>query len=109
MVGIPAASDILLRTRRTKPQVECTPEERRTNLHGAFSVKHCPPSFKGDRPLRQPRGSNGTPHHVNPIAGKTILLIDDVATTCSTVQECSRTLMESGAAQVYVLCLAFGA
>ena len=40
------------------------------------------------------------------IEGESILLIDDVFTTGSTVSACSRLLMDRGAAQVLVLTLA---
>lgn len=40
------------------------------------------------------------------IAGKRILLIDDIITTGSTLSECSKVLMEAGAAQVVCVTLA---
>jgi predicted amidophosphoribosyltransferase len=40
--------------------------------------------------------------------GRTLLVIDDVFTTGSTVDECSRILLESGAEHVDVLTLARG-
>ena len=43
------------------------------------------------------------------VRGKIVLLVDDVATTCSTVHECSLALLSAGAFKVYVVCLAFGA
>ena len=42
------------------------------------------------------------------IAGKRILLIDDVVTTCSTLDECSRVLLAAGAAGVTCAALARG-
>ena len=41
------------------------------------------------------------------IAGKRVLLVDDVCTTGSTMGECARVLMAAGAAEVYGLALAF--
>jgi predicted amidophosphoribosyltransferase len=38
--------------------------------------------------------------------GKSVLLIDDVITTGSTINECARTIMEGGAADVYGLSIA---
>jgi len=42
------------------------------------------------------------------IAGKRILMIDDVVTTCSTLDECARVLISSGAAGVVCAALARG-
>jgi len=42
------------------------------------------------------------------IRGKYILLIDDVVTTCSTLEECSRVLLSAGAAGVNCAALARG-
>ena len=40
------------------------------------------------------------------VAGKSILLIDDVFTTGATVQECAKALLDAGAKRVDVLTLA---
>jgi len=71
--------DVLVRTRPTKTQTRLTETKRRENVRGAFAVK-------GDG-----------------VAGKKILLVDDVMTTGATVRECSRVLKESGAERVYSL------
>jgi len=42
------------------------------------------------------------------IAGKRVMLIDDVVTTCSTLDECSRVLLSAGAAGVMCAALARG-
>jgi len=42
------------------------------------------------------------------ITGKRVLLIDDVVTTCSTLDECSRVLLSAGAAGVICAALARG-
>jgi ComF family protein len=77
------ASDILIRTRPTEPQTNFNGTARRANLKNAFAVV---------KPLR--------------LAGKKILLVDDVFTTGTTVNECARVLKKSGAAEVMVLTLA---
>ncbi len=41
-----------------------------------------------------------------PLSGKRILLVDDIITTGSTLSECSRVLLEAGAAEVVCLTLA---
>ena len=73
----------LSRSRWTEPQTTLSRKERKKNIRGAFLVKH---------PER--------------IGGKKIVLVDDVYTTGSTVNECARVLMKAGAALVDVLTLA---
>ena len=84
-LGLPLLSDALVRVRPTRPQVGLTAAARRTNLRGAFIVK-------------QP----------DLVSGKTLLLIDDVVTTGSSLHECAATLNAAGAAAVYALTLAAG-
>ena len=86
MTGLPLYRDAVIRRRYTRPQVELSGDERRDNVRAAFRVT--------------------TPRDLK---GKTVLLVDDVATTCSTIHECSLAILEAGAYKVYVACLAFGA
>jgi len=74
---IPMRFDILARTRRTEPQVELSAAERRHNVKGAFSV-----------------------HKPDTIIGRRILLLDDVMTTGSTMDECAHELKKAGASTV---------
>ncbi len=67
----------------TAPQVGLGREERSANVRGAFAVR---------KPER--------------IAGRRILLVDDVYTTGSTLTECARTLLRAEADAVAVLTLA---
>ncbi len=69
----------LRRTRETQSQTGLTRHQRRANLRGAFAA------------LRP-----------EPIAGREILLVDDVYTTGTTASECARVLRRAGAAEVYV-------
>ena len=84
-LGLMLLPDALVRTRATRPQVGLTAEERRTNLAGAFAV-------------RRPEA----------VRGKTLLLIDDVVTTGSSLYECTIALKAYGAKAVYALTLAAG-
>lgn len=79
---LPAA---LVRTRATRQQVGLGAQARSDNVKGAFSV-----------PTSRQRQ----------IAGKSVLLIDDVYTTGATVKSATRALLKSGAARVYVLTFA---
>lgn len=73
----------LVKVINTSPQTSLEAAERHKNLKGAFEV---------------------IPDHR--IKGKTVLLIDDVYTTGSTLQECSLTLMKAGALEVRALTIA---
>ncbi len=75
----------LQRTRYTTTQTQLDREERMENLRGAFRVRH-----------------------TAEVTGRHLVLIDDVFTTGSTVDECSRVLREAGAASVRVLTVARG-
>jgi ComF family protein len=75
--------EFLTRNRCTRPQIGLGREQRINNIKGAFDLK---PS--------------------SPIEDKNILLIDDVYTTGSTVNECAQVLLSKGAARVDVLTLA---
>lgn len=68
LMGIPCV-DTLIKIKRTKPQHKLDAKTRRTNLKGAFKIK--------DK---------------TPIKGKSILIIDDIITTGSTLSECAKTL-----------------
>jgi ComF family protein len=82
-LSIPMLADGLTRTRPTEPQIELSAEDRRKNVKGAFAV---------NRPDR--------------IVGKRILLLDDVMTTGSTVNECAKVLIKAGAPSVVVATIA---
>lgn len=77
------STGILIRHRRTRQQTGLKKEERRANIRGAFSLRRAAA-----------------------IAGKRVLLVDDVFTTGATVEECSRVLLKAGAASVDVLTVA---
>ena len=78
---------MLCRTRETQMLRSLNPTERRMALKDAFAVT----------PAEQPR-----------LAGKTVLLVDDIYTTGATADACSQALLEGGAADVYLATLASG-
>ena len=80
--GAPLVGDCLIRIKDTKHQFELGRAERLSNLNGAFAIND-PQTVKGKR----------------------ILLIDDIYTTGSTIGECRRCLLESGAGPVNSLIL----
>lgn len=77
------APSALMRLRATESQAGLSPHERRLNIRGAFSVS-------------DPRL----------VAGRNILLVDDILTTGATAREAARTLIEAGAEAVWVATLA---
>jgi len=76
-------ADLLLRVRPTTPQTQLSGKERRANLGKAFALSG--------------RGS---------VAGKRVLLVDDVFTTGSTVHECGAVLRAGGATRIEVFTIA---
>jgi len=80
---LPMANGALRCVRRLKRQATLTPIERRKNVRGAFRVS------------RRAR-----------VAGRRVLLVDDVMTTGATAHEGSRALLEAGAAAVLIATLA---
>jgi ComF family protein len=76
-------SGVLERRRETQSQIGLTRHQRRENMRGAFAVT-------------KPEA----------IAGRGILLVDDVFTTGTTVSECARVLRRAGAAKVFVATVA---
>ena len=81
-LNLPVREDLLVRVRNPRPQVETqSQQERRSNVAGNFE-------------------------HRADATGLTALLIDDVATTGSTLSECSTALKSAGASRVHALTLA---
>jgi ComF family protein len=76
-------SHSLVRVRETGSQIGLSRHQRRENLRGAFAARN---------PTQ--------------IAGRNILLVDDVYTTGATASECARVLRRAGAARVWVATVA---
>lgn len=85
IAGRPIAMQALLRVKPTRPQVGLTRPQRAQNLQGAFRVP------QAARPL---------------LAGRNVLLVDDVTTSGATGNAASRVLLRAGAAKVDLLTFA---
>ncbi len=83
--SLPVVTDALIRTKHTSPQANLGRKERLKNMQGVFEI-------------RNPQE----------IAGKNILLVDDVYTTGATMEECARVLKKAGASRVFGAVVARG-
>ncbi len=84
-MNIPVYSKLLVRGRNTVPQKKLNFQERQNNLKKAFNISE------------------------NDVKLKTIIVIDDIYTTGSTIDEAARALKAAGAERVYYITLACGA
>jgi ComF family protein len=82
-LSISIAPDVMERRRETESQIGLTRNQRRENIRGAFAVT-------------EPQN----------LAGREVLLVDDVFTTGTTATECARVLLRAGAAKVWVATVA---
>ena len=85
ILGIPVEEDFLLRLKKTTPQKSLDPGERLRNLMRAFGTA-------GDAPDWMRR----------------VLLVDDIYTTGSTAEACTRVLLSSGVREVWVFVICVG-
>ncbi len=85
IAGVPVLHGGIKRVRATPQQVGLSKSERADNVQGAFRV---------------------VPEEKALIAGKRLVLIDDVLTSGATVDTCARALLRAGAAHVDVLVFA---
>ena len=75
-LSVPVLEGALVKVRKTEPQHKQSLSGRRSNVKGAFSADS------------------------NDLRGKSVLLVDDVATTFSTLNECTAALIAAGADRI---------
>ena len=83
ILSLPVVEECVIRVRNTRAQVGLDASERVRNVRGAFDV-----------------------HDVAAVVGRTVLLIDDVATTLSTVDACAEPIFGANARAIYAATLA---
>jgi ComF family protein len=83
--GVPVLHEALRRVRATPQQVGLDKTQRAVNVQGAFKV---------------------APERRAEIAGRRLILVDDVLTSGATLDTCARALLRAGAAHVDVLVFA---
>lgn len=76
-LSIPFSNSALERIRETESQVGLSAEKRKINIQGAFRARE---KF---------------------VKGKVILVLDDISTTGSTLNECAKALKKAGALKVF--------
>lgn len=81
---IPAAKNVVFRVRRTKPQKQLDDRGREQNLQGAFGIS---------RQWKAPAS---------------VLVVDDIYTTGSTIHKISKLLIRAGVEKVYFLTISIG-
>lgn len=84
LTGIPVYADLIGRVKKTAPMKELSAVQRQNNLKKAFKI------------LR------------NDVKLKTIIIVDDIYTTGSTIDAVSRVLKNAGVEKVYFVALAIG-
>lgn len=77
------SNDLVFRSRFTKPQVDLTANDRKINIQNAFEI-------------------------MRPVKNQKFLLVDDVITTGSTLNEIAKLLKNHGAVQVWAVTVAHG-
>ncbi len=82
MIGKPYLGNLVERIVDTRSQIDLSAQERRENVSGAFYANSM---F---------------------IKAKSVIIIDDVSTTGSTISECARALRKAGAREVHAITLA---
>jgi ComF family protein len=88
-LGLPVLSHLLVRNKKTLPQKKLSDKERLRNLQEAFSFNQLE-----------------TNNYLKKIIS--VLLVDDIYTTGSTIEACTNVLKANGVEQVYFLTICIG-
>lgn len=85
ILGLPVCPGLLRRNKKTEPQKELNPRERLRNLEQAFAAD---------------------PYQAGEI--ERAILVDDIYTTGSTIEACTRALRQAGVKKVYFFAVCIG-
>lgn len=91
LTGLSVNESLLIRVRKTAPQKNLDPRERLRNLRDAFALGQ----------NTQLTGNSSLPDAV--------ILVDDIYTTGSTIEACTRVLKKAGVKKVYFVSICIGA
>ena len=83
-MGLPVYTDLLIRIKNTVPLKKLNPKERQNNLKKAFNISR------------------------NDVKLKTILLVDDIYTTGTTIDEAANVFKNAGVERIYFVTLTCG-
>lgn len=84
LTGIPVLADWIVRVKKTVPMKDLSAQERQNNLKRAFNIRQ------------------------NDVKLSTVIIIDDIYTTGSTIDAMSRELKKAGVKRIYFMTLAIG-
>lgn len=88
VIQVPVLKNVLIRRKKTAPQKELDDRERVMNLQSAFAISE---------------------NQMEKLAGVSkVILVDDIYTTGSTIEACTRVLMKAGIQEVYYITLCIG-
>lgn len=87
---VPVCTNLLIRTKYTTPQKKLNDKERLQNLERAFAV------------------NQGSIPYQSGLHQKKILIVDDIYTTGSTIEACTKTLIKADCGKVYFVTVCVG-
>lgn len=83
-LGLPVITDLLKRDKKTEPQKILDPSQRLKNLEKAFQIQEIPDKIRS------------------------VIVVDDIYTTGSTIEACARVLRSGGIKSVYFFTVCIG-
>ena len=85
MTHIPVHASLIVRNKYTESQTKLNLQQRQENVGSAFAIN---------------------PRHCSCVRGKSLILVDDVITTGSTINACAKAVRTGGASAVFAASVA---